>query len=151
MLGEAPGGAARLPEGLTTEGLLGGRYMARFIDSVIIALLIFAVLRLAGIPSDLMVRGPAGARLIFLGLYLVLWVGYFTAFESSPWQATVGKRLMGLRVYNSQAGRPARLQAAGRNLVKDGPFILLTLVPGGRLLSVIWLGRSSGGAPSQSR
>jgi hypothetical protein len=71
---------------------------------------------------------------------MVVWIGCFTAFESSPWQATLGKRFMGLRVYNSQAGRPTPLQAAGRTLIKDGPFLVFAFLPGGRLLALIWLG-----------
>jgi uncharacterized RDD family membrane protein YckC len=71
---------------------------------------------------------------------MILWIGYFAALESSPWQAILGKRFMGLRVYDSQAGRLTPFQAAGRNLVKGGHFILLTLVPGGRILSLLWLG-----------
>jgi hypothetical protein len=31
------------------------------------------------------------------------------------------------------------MQAAGRNLVKDGPFLLLGSIPGGQLPSVVWL------------
>jgi uncharacterized RDD family membrane protein YckC len=134
--------AIRVPAGLTTSGLLGARYMARIIDSLLLTLLLLAALQLAGTPKDLMVSGLAGPHFSFFSLLLILifWVGYGAAFESSPWQATLGKRLMGLRVYNWQAGRPAPLQALGRNLVKDGPFIVLAFTPGGRLLSLIWLG-----------
>ena len=134
--------AVRVPAGLSTDGLLGRRYMARFIDSVFIGLLIGAVLGLEGILIKPIVGGPA---IVLLGLFnlslvMVLWIGYFTAFEFSRWQATLGKRFMGLRVYNTEAGRPAPLQAAGRSLVKDGPFLVLAFIPGGRLLALIWLG-----------
>ena len=61
------GEAIHVPKGLTTEGLLGNRYMAGFIDSVLITLLIFAVLWLAGIPRDLMPRGPADAHFSLFG------------------------------------------------------------------------------------
>ena len=47
---------------------------------------------------------------------------------------------MGLRVYDSEGGRLKVFEAAGRNLVKDGPFLLFALIPAGRVLSVIWLG-----------
>jgi hypothetical protein len=30
-------------------------------------------------------------------------------------------------------------QAAGRNLVKDGPFLVLAFVPRGQLISLLWL------------
>jgi uncharacterized RDD family membrane protein YckC len=47
---------------------------------------------------------------------------------------------MGLRVYSSVGGRPTFLQAAGRNLVKDGPFIVLAFIPGVNLLALAWTG-----------
>ena len=45
-----------------------------------------------------------------------------------------------MRVYNAAGGRLTLSQAAGRNLVKDGPFLLFGLVPGGQLLTFVWLG-----------
>jgi hypothetical protein len=39
-----------------------------------------------------------------------------------------------------EAVRLAPLQAAARNLVRDVPFLVLGLLPGGRFLSLIWLG-----------
>jgi uncharacterized RDD family membrane protein YckC len=138
-----PDEAARVPAGLTTDGLLGHGYMARFIDSMFLSLLILAVLRLAGAPSDQF-------SLLSVALVLIVWIGYGPALESSPWQATLGKRFMRLRVYDSGAGRLTPLRAAGRSLVKDGPFIVLAFVPGGRRLSHL-ARRSSGGAVPQPR
>jgi uncharacterized RDD family membrane protein YckC len=125
----------QVPIGLTTDGLLARRYMARVLDSIIIGMLIVGALSL------LRAVGPQAAGDVsdFFAI-LILWIGYGAILESSPWQATLGKRLIGLRVYDSQGGRLKVVQAAGRNLVKDGPFLLLTLIPGGRLLSFIWLG-----------
>jgi uncharacterized RDD family membrane protein YckC len=133
------GSLIQVPAGLTTEGLLVRRYFARFIDSVIIGLLITAAAGLAGtgLPKNL---GGSASSLLGLFLFLILWIGYGTALESSPWQATLGKRWMRLRVYNEQGGRLAPLQAAGRNLIKDGPFFVFQFFPGGSLLSLIWLG-----------
>lgn len=54
-------------------------------------------------------------------------------------QATLGKRLMGLRVYDSDGGRLGLVQAAKRNLVKDGPFLVLGLFPGGQLIGLALL------------
>jgi uncharacterized RDD family membrane protein YckC len=126
----------RIPPGLTTEGLLDRRYMARFIDQLLLSLILIAIVVLQGIPL---------ARTRDLGFaywvtFLLIWIGYGTLLESSPWQATLGKRWMGLRVYNSQGSRPSLLQAAGRNLVKDGPFLALAAISGGQLLSIVWLG-----------
>ncbi|MGA3072058.1 MAG: RDD family protein [Bryobacteraceae bacterium] len=136
-------GEVRVPAGLTTEGLLGARYMARFLDSILIVLLAGAFLGLGqAILTKPVAGGLAGVLFVLfnLSLVMVIWIGYFTAFESSQWQATLGKRFMELRVYNSQADRPTPLQAAGRTLVKDGPFLVFAVIPGGRLLALIWFG-----------
>jgi uncharacterized RDD family membrane protein YckC len=128
----------QVPPGLTTEGLLGRRYMARCIDSILITVLFVAAWALAAA-----FRLPiVGIALLVFGLFLsmIIWIGYGTALEASPWQATLGKRFMGLRVYNSQGGRPTFLQAGGRNLLKDGPFLLLAFIPDLGFLSLIWLG-----------
>lgn len=133
-----PDDTIQVPRGLTTEGLLGRRYMARCIDSILITVLLGAVWGLAAA-----VRPPiTGITLLVFGLLLslIIWIGYGTALEASRWQATLGKRLLGLRVYNSQGGRPAFLQAGGRNLLKDGPFVLLGFIPDLSFLTLIWLG-----------
>jgi uncharacterized RDD family membrane protein YckC len=75
-----------------------------------------------------------------LFLFLIFWIGYGTALESSRWQATLGKRLAGLRVYDAQGRRLGLYQAAGRNLTKDGPFLVFGFIPFGRVLSFILLG-----------
>jgi uncharacterized RDD family membrane protein YckC len=126
----------KVPVGLTTEGLLGKRYLAGIIDSILIAVLFGG---LAGVVGALLGRTRAGPAIMLL-LLLVTWIGYGTILESWRWQASVGKLWMGLKVYNPQAGRLGAMQAAGRNLVKDGPFLMLVFVPGGRVLSLLWLG-----------
>jgi len=85
----------RVPAGLTTEGLLGVRYMARFIDSVFMVLAIGGVL---GLVEAILTKPAAG------GLAGVL----FVLFNLS---------------HTSQAGRPTPLQASGRTLVKDSALI----------------------------
>ena len=112
--------AGQVPAGLTTDGLLARRYIARFIDYLLIGLLILGVLRLIGAPSEQF-------SLTGLAVMLILWIGYGSVLESSPWQATLGKRLIGLRVYDLQAGRLTPFRAVGRNLVKDGPFLASVL------------------------
>jgi uncharacterized RDD family membrane protein YckC len=128
----------RVPIGLTTEGLLGRRYLARLIDSIAFVVL----LGVLGILWGVVVTGrnPSLVRNLVLPIMLFFgWIAYGTLLESSKVQATIGKRLMGLRVYNAQGGRLALMHAAGRNLVKDGPFLLLGLVPGTQLLMLVWL------------
>lgn len=70
---------------------------------------------------------------------VAVWISYGASFESSPWQATLGKRIMGLRVYDASGARMMFSQAAIRNLTKDGPFIILGFVPGGQLFGLLWL------------
>ena len=118
----------QVPAGLTTEGLLGRRYLARFIDSLILTAVSFAIIRTIG---------PGWTT---VGILLVLWVAYGGILESSPWQATIGKRVMGLRVYDTAGERLDIARAGGRSLVKDGPFIILGLIPAGNLLALVWVG-----------
>jgi uncharacterized RDD family membrane protein YckC len=115
----------QVPAGLTTEGLLGRRYGARCIDSIVLILLIRAAQVL--VFGRLLLVGGEGwpTNAIAAVLAFVLTLGYFTVQESSAAQATLGKRLMTLRVYDAQGGRLSLAQAAGRNLVKDGPFFVL--------------------------
>jgi len=128
-----------VPVGLTTEGLLAKRYMARFIDGMLLSCVAFATSFLVArwMPDSF----ASAVTLLLSGLLIVLlWLGYETLLESSTWQATLGKRIMGLKVYDEKGGPLTLPQAAGRNLVKDGPFLLFSLFPGAQLLSVAWLG-----------
>ena len=131
--------AIAVPPGLTTDGLLPRRYFARMIDTAVIVAVLFGAFFALGaiMPKD---NNPVLGAILTLGLFLVIWIAYGTVLESSPWQATLGKRVTGLKVYSSEAGRITFSQALGRNLVKDGPFFLLSPLPGGQLLCVLWLG-----------
>jgi len=55
---------------------------------------------------------PQATALLLL-IQLVSWL-YFAAFESSPWQATPGKKVMGLRVTDLQGRRLSFIRASGR-------------------------------------
>jgi uncharacterized RDD family membrane protein YckC len=130
-----------VPARLTTTGLLRRRYLARFIDTFLVAILATATLRLAVITLPSL---PAAAGLLIgiAGLIaaVFVWISYGAFFESSAWQATPGKRIMGIRVYDASGARLKVGQAAIRNLVKDGPFVILGFVPGGQIFSLLWLG-----------
>jgi uncharacterized RDD family membrane protein YckC len=89
----------RVPSRLTTDGLLGRRYLARFIDSVIITLVLGLVASAAGRVTSSS-NSEASSLVLLPGLFIV-WIGYGTVLESSRWQATVGKPILGLRVYNT--------------------------------------------------
>jgi len=120
----------RVPAGLTTDGLIARRYMARIIDSVLLALLNISLAA---------VMGLAEFQRIGVIVALPLWIAYEGILESCPMQGTVGKRLMGLRVYNAEGGRLAFVQALGRNSLKDGPFFLFNALPFRLFLSTGWL------------
>jgi uncharacterized RDD family membrane protein YckC len=134
--------AIQIPAGLTTNGLLGKRYFARVIDSTIGAALLLAAFTLlnAVLPKS---TSRLEAAVLTVAISFIVVIGYGTLLEASPWQATIGKRLMGIRVYGPDGGRPSFLQAAGRNVIKDGPFIAFTVITNVAnvqyLLSTLWL------------
>ena len=109
-----------VPTGLTTDGLLGRRYLARIIDSIVILISLAIVVGALSIVMPNIRVSPAG-NLALLPVLLLGWIGYGALFESSKWQATLGKRVTGLRVYSIEGGRLPVMQAARRNLIKDGP------------------------------
>lgn len=57
-----------VPTGLTTDGLLGRRYLARFIDSVAIMLLVAAL----ALVLSVVVAGGAGGSSRIIGFTLLL-------------------------------------------------------------------------------
>lgn len=138
ILKVVPDTAFQVPTGLSTDGLLGRRYAARCIDSIFICVAIVAmVMALGGSPFG--VGQPNANMLLETAIALVMWVGYGAAFEASVWQATPGKRMVGLKVYNAQGGRLSLQQATVRSLVKDGPFVVAALLPYGNILVFAWL------------
>jgi len=50
-------------------------------------------------------------------ILLISWV-YFAGLESSEWQGTIGKRLFGMRVTDTEGGRITFFRATGRYLSK---------------------------------
>jgi len=50
---------------------------------------------------------------------------YWILLEASVWQASIGKRIMGLKVVTHDGGRPTLLQCANRNLLKVLSAIIL--------------------------
>jgi len=74
----------------------------------------------AGPPGDLSgkLRGHAVA---FVTLTLPV-IAYFALCEASPWQGSVGKRVLGLKVVSRSGDRLGLLQAFGRNALKFAPW-----------------------------
>lgn len=98
----------------------GARVGAWFIDGVVLGcvrLLMFFALGLffilvEGTEIDRILDEWASA-LILLALYLVAYP-YFALLEASPWQATVGKLAMGIRVEDIDGGRATFIQTSAR-------------------------------------
>lgn len=57
-------------------------------------------------------QSPQATALLLL-IELISWL-YFAAFESSPWQATPGKKVLGLRVTDLEGKRLGFIRASGR-------------------------------------
>lgn len=68
---------------------------------------------------------PQATALLLL-IQLVSWL-YFAAFESSPWQATPGKKVLGLRVTDLNGKRLSFIRASGRYFGKIISWLLLGL------------------------
>ena len=68
---------------------------------------------------------PQATALLLL-IQLVNWL-YFAAFESSPWQATPGKKVFGLRVTDLEGKRVSFIRASGRYFGKIVSWLLLGL------------------------
>jgi uncharacterized RDD family membrane protein YckC len=78
-------------------------------------------------------------RLLQFLLTALVMTSYEGFLESSKWQATLGKKWMGLKVYNSEGSRLTLMQAATRSIVKEGPFLLFAFSPFGQILNILWL------------
>ena len=103
------------------------RATAFVVDLAVAAVVIVALLQLVLDPMR-QALGPGWMRVgafyiayVLLTVSLPIWL-YFSGYESSPWQATPGKRWLGVRV-NSVHGRPVSFPRAFlRTLVKLLPF-----------------------------
>lgn len=125
----------QVPAGITTNQL-GRRYVARTIDSLVVLVLA----ALAYIPITMLAAGGsflagAAATLSVVSIQIL----YGSLLESSAWQATLGKKWLGLKVYNATGGRLTLPQSFARTAIKDLPFFALAMLPMGQLLSIGWL------------
>lgn len=62
-----------------------------------------------------------------LAAFAVLWLAWSVGFESSRWQATPGKRVLGLRVVDAAGHRPAPLRILWRHLCGALSWLTLNL------------------------
>jgi len=102
------------------------RAVAYLLDSLVLAfiaaLVIFLPLMERGaIPADnpwfLYQNTSRQVLAMWLLMFMVSWL-YFASFESSSWQATPGKKLLGLRVTDLAGRRVTFARASGRYLGK---------------------------------
>jgi len=102
------------------------RYLALFVDSLLVSMAYYAVyivlLFALGLGTSLMAGNSDAAmqgQMMLFGLlstasYVVISGLYFVLQESSSAQATLGKRLLGIKVTDSEGNRLSRLHALGR-------------------------------------
>jgi len=64
-------------------------------------------------------------NILFLCVSVALWVAYYAWPESSSWQATIGKHLMGLRVTDKSGRRISFWRSVWRNFAKWFSAIIL--------------------------
>jgi uncharacterized RDD family membrane protein YckC len=84
------------------------RFAAAFIDGIILSIPI-------GIIVGIVIAMNSQALLSLVNvLSLIIQIAYFAVMESSEAQATIGKRVMGIIVTDSQGGRISTMRALGR-------------------------------------
>jgi len=114
---------------LQTEDLakIWKRFAAFIVDGAIMGALIALVYVLTAGMSDSF--RPTYFKILRIILYVVVVIGYYTAFEASSLHATVGKKLMGI-VVSTMDGKPIDFkQALIRNLARPGSIIILIGLP----------------------
>jgi uncharacterized RDD family membrane protein YckC len=84
-------------------------------------------------PNSLMLGSAMGGLLLFEGCAILgLWI-YFAILESSAWQGTVGKKVLGLRVTDLNGNRISFGRATGRffaKLVSNFTFMIGYIMAG---------------------
>jgi uncharacterized RDD family membrane protein YckC len=118
-----PGYAARPPMNYAGFWL---RFVAYLIDAVVICIVAWPIYlvvgsalglsmgRIAQNPDAMVVGSLMGGLLLFEGgVLLGVWL-YYAILESSAWQGTVGKKVLGLRVTDLNGNRVSFGRATGR-------------------------------------
>jgi uncharacterized RDD family membrane protein YckC len=106
------------------------RWAAWVVDALIVFLWPLVVSLIGGLGADF--------PLIFAVFCGIPWL-YFALCESSPWQATLGKRAMDIKVVNMQGHRIGLGRAAGRFALRMLPLVVLLF-----LVATDWLPGFSG-------
>ena len=117
------------------------RFAAYFVDVVVMLIptLLIAFLLRSTLPTDNESQ-ESFVRLIDDFINLMTWWVYTSAFLSSSWQATPGKRICGLKVIDYNGGRISFGQATGRYFA--GLLNIFTIFVG--YLMIAWTERRQG-------
>jgi uncharacterized RDD family membrane protein YckC len=108
----------------------GRRSVAVIIDTTLLMIALSPVQILSVVFNDFSDTdsNPAGLfSLPTLSLQFLAWWLYFAVFESSHWQATIGKRLCGLIVVTEDGSRLSFARATGRFLGKYISGLILSV------------------------
>ena len=94
------------------------RFLAYFIDTLLMTLVLLPLGVVAGVLIVATGADQNGSMLALDGMFRIVsffigWL-YFSFLESSPWQATLGKKILGLRVTDLNGGRISFGKATGR-------------------------------------
>ena len=146
------------PEGIALPFVIasrGARAGALMLDYIFLAMGTIAITLLVawvagGITAlDRNARGGAGEflQVVWMLFWFLAWNGYFLAFELGPRGATLGKRIVGIRVAAREGARLTAEAVIARNLLRDIelflPLILLLVAPTGEtgsagLAGLVW-------------
>ena len=111
------------------------RFVAFIVDAIVLnigaSIILYPVVLMLGMSMmDLLMSGdgptPSGVGMIKLLGIAIPWL-YFALLESSVWQATLGKKMLGLRVTGLDGNRISFLRATGRFFAKwlSGAILLI--------------------------
>jgi uncharacterized RDD family membrane protein YckC len=104
--------------GVTGTAGLGQRFAARLLDGLIVGIPAAIILGIAGFGA-----GLGGDAIVFNVVTSLLWFAYYVYFESTS-GATLGKRLLKLKVVQADGSPPSTEAAAKRNA-----WMLFGIVP----------------------
>jgi len=99
------------------------RVLAYFIDTVI---LITALSPVLFILSLIALEMELNFLLLDIFILVAIWI-YFSVLDSSPWQASVGKKAVGLKVVDKNCDRISFGRATGRHFAKIISFFTILI------------------------
>lgn len=122
-----PPGYGQAPMAGPAYGGFWLRFVAYFIDAIILNIVVFIIALVVGLPTAFSgAQGVAGdQQAISTGISIVLAWLYFAFQESSEAGATLGKRALGLRVLRGDGARLSFGRATGRYFAKFLSAVIL--------------------------